>query len=85
MNDFWFMLAGVVLGSVISVGISSYFASQGSAELRREAEDVKHYVDSLISYLEAAGMIRTPPPRDRRLAGRRSPRPSSFVSSRFLP
>jgi hypothetical protein len=49
---------------VISAAISYYFARKASKELRKEAggllretEDVRHYVNALISYLEAAGTI----------------------------
>jgi hypothetical protein len=63
-------LGGVLLGAAISAGLSWYFYQQASDDsrneaerLRRETEDVKHYTDALITYLDAAGAI-PPVPRD---------------------
>ena len=49
---------GAFLGGLISWLITWWYSRQGSEELRREAEDVRHYVNALISYLEGAGVIR---------------------------
>jgi YD repeat-containing protein len=64
MSAFSSTVVGVVLGGIISAAISYYFARKASKELRKEAggllretEDVRHYVNALISYLEAAGTI----------------------------
>jgi hypothetical protein len=61
MSAFWH----TVFGGIISAVILYYFARRASKELRteadglrRETEDVRHYVDALISYLEAAGASR---------------------------
>jgi hypothetical protein len=60
VSAFWY----TVLGGIISAGISYIFAQKASKELReeadalrRETEDVRHYINALISYLEAAGSI----------------------------
>jgi hypothetical protein len=57
-------LGGVLLGAVISGGLSWYFYQQASDDLRKEAEqlrreteDVRHYINALITYLEEAGVI----------------------------
>jgi predicted transcriptional regulator len=53
-----------VLGGLIAAVIAYYFARKASRELRevaddlrRETQDVRHYIDALITYLEAAGAI----------------------------
>jgi hypothetical protein len=58
--EFLYAVAGVVLGGLIAY----YYSSQASKELRREVdtlrretEEARHYVNALISYLEAAGQI----------------------------
>jgi hypothetical protein len=58
--EFLYAVAGVVLGGLIAY----YYSGHASKELRREAdalrretEDARHYVNALISYLEAAGQI----------------------------
>ena len=58
--EFLYAVAGVVLGGLIAY----YYSGQASKELRieadalrRETEDARHYVNALISYLEAAGQI----------------------------
>ena len=60
MSAFFYTVGAVVLGGLISL----YFARRASQELRREAdtlrretEEARHYVNALISYLEAAGQI----------------------------
>lgn len=60
MSAFWY----TVLGAIISAVISYVFARKASRELReeadalrRETEDVRHYINALITYLEAAGII----------------------------
>jgi hypothetical protein len=60
MSAFLYTMVGVVIGGVISL----YFSRRASRELRREADalrreaqEARHYVNSLISYLEAAGQI----------------------------
>jgi gas vesicle protein len=65
MSTFWHTVAGIVVGGIISAVISYIFAQQASKELReeadglrRETEDVRHYINALITYLEAAGMIQ---------------------------
>ena len=69
-SAFWYTVLGIVFGGLISAAISYIFARKASKELReeaarlrRETEDVKHYTDALITYLEAAGAIH-PVPRD---------------------
>jgi hypothetical protein len=64
MSAFWHTAAGIVVGGIISTAISYYFAQKASKELReeadalrRETEDVRHYINALITYLEAAGAI----------------------------
>jgi|SRR5215216_675799 len=64
MSAFSYTVASIVFGGIVSAVISYYFARRASRELRREAdglrretEDVRHYVNALISYLEAAGSI----------------------------
>jgi hypothetical protein len=64
MSAFWYTVAGIVFGGIVSALISYIFSQRASKELRteaddlrRETEDVRHYVDALISYLEAAGAI----------------------------
>jgi hypothetical protein len=58
--EFLYAVVGVVLGGLIAY----YYSSQASKELRREAnalrretEEARHYINALISYLEAAGQI----------------------------
>ncbi len=56
--EFLYAVAGIALGGLIAY----YFSRQASRELqaealRRETEDARHYVNALISYLEAAGQI----------------------------
>jgi hypothetical protein len=60
MSAFLYTLVGIVVGGLIAY----YFSRQASKELRaeaetmrRETEDARHYVNTLISYLEAAGQI----------------------------
>jgi gas vesicle protein len=60
MSAFFYTVVGVVLGGLISL----YFARRASQELRKEADalrretdEARHYVNALISYLEAAGQI----------------------------
>jgi hypothetical protein len=60
MSAFLYTVVGIVLGGLIAY----YFFRQASKELRgeadalrRETEDARHYVNALISYLEAAGQI----------------------------
>ena len=60
MSGFLYTVVGVVLGGLIAL----YFARRASQELRREAnalrretEEARHYVNALISYLEAADQI----------------------------
>jgi len=60
MSGFWY----TVLGAIISAVISYVFARRASKELReeadalrRETEDVRHYINTLITYLEAVGII----------------------------
>jgi hypothetical protein len=64
MSAFWHTVAGIVFGGIISAVISYIFAREASKELReeadalrRESEDVRHYINALITYLEAAGAI----------------------------
>jgi gas vesicle protein len=64
MSAFWYTVAGIVFGGLISAVISYIFAQKASKELReeadalrRETEDVRHYINALITYLEAAGAI----------------------------
>lgn len=64
MSAFSSTVVGVVVGGIISAAISYYFARKASkvlckeaGGLLRETEDVRHYVNTLISYLEAAGTI----------------------------
>jgi hypothetical protein len=64
VSAFWYTVAGIVFGGIVSALISYIFSQRASKELRteadglrRETEDVRHYVDALISYLEAAGAI----------------------------
>ena len=65
MSAFWYTVAGVVFGGIVSAVISYYFSRKASKELRaeagglrRETEDVRHYINALITYLEAAGEIQ---------------------------
>jgi hypothetical protein len=58
--EFLYAVAGIALGGLIAY----YFSRQASKELqaetdalRRETEDARHFVNALISYLEAAGQI----------------------------
>jgi hypothetical protein len=60
MSELLYAIAGIVFGGLIAL----YFSRRASEELRREAdtlrretEDARHYVNALISYLEAAGQI----------------------------
>jgi hypothetical protein len=60
MSAVLYTVVGIVLGGLIAY----YFFRQVSNELRaeadalrRETEDARHYVNALISYLEAAGQI----------------------------
>jgi gas vesicle protein len=62
MSAFWYTVLGIVFGGLISAAISYIFARKASKELRaeayalrRETEDVRHYINALITYLEAAG------------------------------
>jgi hypothetical protein len=64
LNAFWYTVASIALGGLISAVISWIFARRASKELRaeaaalrRETEDVRHYINALITYLEAAGVI----------------------------
>jgi hypothetical protein len=64
VSAFWYTVASIALGGIVSAVVSYIFARQASKELReeagalrRETEDVRHYVNALISYLEAAGSI----------------------------
>jgi YD repeat-containing protein len=64
VSAFLYTVAGIVFGGIVSAVISYVFAQRASRELREEAdalrhetEDVWHYVNALISYLEAAGEI----------------------------
>jgi hypothetical protein len=64
LSAFFYTVAGIVFGGVVSAVISYYFARKASEELREEADklreetkDVSHYINALISYLEAAGAI----------------------------
>jgi gas vesicle protein len=64
MSAFWYTVLGIVFGGLISAAISYIFARKASKELReeadalrRETEDVRHYINALICYLEAAGAI----------------------------
>jgi gas vesicle protein len=67
MSTFWYTVAGIVFGGAVSAAVSYYFSRQGSKQLREEAdkllketEDVRHYVNALISYLEAAEVTLRP-------------------------
>ena len=60
MSALLYTLVGIVVGGLVAY----YFSRQASKELqaeaetlRRETEDARHYVNALISYLEAAGQI----------------------------
>jgi hypothetical protein len=60
MSELLYAIAGIVFGGLIAL----YFSRRAAEELRREAdtlrretEDARHYVNALISYLEAAGQI----------------------------
>jgi hypothetical protein len=60
MSALLYVLVGIVVGGLVAY----YFFRQASKELqaeaetlRRETEDARHYVNALISYLEAAGQI----------------------------
>jgi hypothetical protein len=60
MSALLYTLVGIVVGGLVAY----YFSRQASKELqaeaetlRRETEDARHYVNTLISYLEAAGQI----------------------------
>jgi hypothetical protein len=62
--QFLYTVAGIVFGGIVSAVLSYVFAQRASRELRKEAdalrhetEDVRHYVNALISYLEAAREI----------------------------
>jgi len=64
MSAFWYTVAGIVFGGIISTAISYYFARRASKELRKEAGDlrretreVRHYVKVLMGFLEEAGWI----------------------------
>jgi len=64
MSAFLYTVAGIVFGGIVSAAISYVFAQRASKELRveadalrRETEDVRHYINALITYLEAAGII----------------------------
>lgn len=56
--DFWYMLAGVLVGAAISIGVSYYFAHRGSAELRREAERLRRQTTLILRAMEEAGLAQ---------------------------
>jgi hypothetical protein len=65
MNDFLLALVGILIGGAITAFVSRYYYQRASQDLREEAdklvrktEDVRLYVDALISYLEAAGQAK---------------------------
>ena len=65
MNDLLLALGGILIGGVITALLSRYYYQRASEDLRteadklrRETENVRLYVDALISYLEAVGQIR---------------------------
>ena len=58
-------VASVGAGALVGLLVSRYYSKRASEEpreeadkLRRETEDMRHYINALISYLEAAGEIR---------------------------
>ena len=51
------VLVGVLVGGAITALFSWYFYQQAGDELRKEAAELRHYVNALISYLEAQGYI----------------------------
>jgi hypothetical protein len=60
MSALLYIFVGIVVGGLVAY----YFFRRASKELqaeaetlRRETEDARHYVNALISYLEAAGQI----------------------------
>jgi len=62
MEAFWYTVAGIVFGGIIAVAVTRHYARKSSKELHEVAEDLRHevdevryYVDALISYLEVAG------------------------------
>jgi hypothetical protein len=58
--EFLYAVAGIALGALIAYYFSRQASKQLQAEadaLRRETENARHYVNALISYLEAAGQI----------------------------
>jgi hypothetical protein len=64
MSEFWYTVAGIVFGGIVSAVISYIFARKASKELREEAEDlrretreVRRYVEVLMGFLEDAGQI----------------------------
>jgi gas vesicle protein len=57
MSAFWYTVAGIVFGGIISAVISYIFARQSSRELRREAERLRQLTVKLIRILEASGQI----------------------------
>ena len=65
MSTFLYGVAGILLGGLVTLRVAAYYSRQGSEELRtaanklrQETEDIRHYINALISYLEAAGAIR---------------------------
>jgi hypothetical protein len=83
MSALLYIFVGIVVGGLVAY----YFSRQASKELqaeaetlRRETEDARHYVNALISYLEAAGQIEVVRGEDGRPIQTRIIRPGGIAS-----
>lgn len=81
--------AGIVFGGIISALVAYVSFRSSSRQLRSEAEklrrettDVRHYVDALITYLQAAGSIRVTRGEDGRPLKVQFIGPPAFIESK---
>ena len=60
MSAFWHTAAGIVVGGIISTGISYIFARQSSRELAREAQELRRLTFLLIELVNLSkGIVAT--------------------------
>ncbi len=69
----WLAVVSVLLGGVITGLFSWYYYRQASEELRREAGELRHYIDVLASFLESLEL-------DHRVRVGRDPRTGRIVN-----